>query len=427
MSADVRRPPVSVAAIIAVGSEMLRHDRTDTNSLHITARLEELGIAVVWKGIVGDDRADLTAAVQFARTRADLIVLTGGLGPTDDDLTRDAVAAALGRGMTHDEPTIEAIRARFARRQMAMPEINRRQGLVIDGARLLPNTQGTAPGQWVEDGDRVIVLLPGPPREMRPMLEGLVTGELAARAGAERLCRRSIRIAGRSESHAEELLQPLYGRWAQGALPIAATILAAYGLLELQLTVRTADAAEAARILDGAVAGVVAAFGEDAFSTDGAPLEVVVGRMLRERGLRVAFAESCTGGLASARLTDVAGSSEYFDRTIVSYSNAAKRDALGVPAELLEQHGAVSEPVAVAMARGIRERAGVDVGVSITGIAGPGGGSDEKPVGTVVIAVVGPGDRVRVRSMLFPGNRSHVRTLSAQSALDHLRRALLVG
>ncbi len=425
MSTVAARGPVSAAAIIAVGSELLRHDRTDTNSLYITARLEELGIPVILKAIVGDNLSDLTDAVRFALSRGDLVVLTGGLGPTDDDLTRDAVSAALGRGMSHDEPTIDAIRSRFARRRMVMPEINRRQGLVIDGARLLPNENGTAPGQWIDDGQRIVLLLPGPPREMRPMMDAVAGGALAERVGRERLFRRSVRIAGRSESHAEELLQPLYAKWTRLPVPIDATILAAIGLIELQLTLRTADAAQATAILDAAVQDVVSAFGPDAFSTDGATLEVVVGRLLAGRGLRVAFAESCTGGLVSARLSDVPGCSAYFERAIVSYSNAAKQELLGVPGELIEQHGAVSEPVAIAMAEGIRARAGVDVGVSVTGIAGPSGGSEAKPVGTVAIAVSGPGGSTRVRTSLFPGNRAQIRTLAAQAALDHLRRALL--
>ena len=425
MSTTVPTHPLSVAAIIAVGSELLRHDRSDTNSLYITARLEELGISVVLKAIVGDNLPDLTDAVHYARTRVDLVVLTGGLGPTDDDLTRQAVAAALGRTMTHDEATIDAIRARFVRRKMVMPDINRRQGLVIEGARLLPNQNGTAPGQWIDDEHRIVLLLPGPPREMRPMLDAVVAGDLAARVGPERLFRRSVRIAGRSESHAEELLQPLYAKWAARPVLIDATILAAFGLLELQLSVRMPGTAPAAAILDEAVQDVVSVFGPDAFSTDGATLEVVVGRLLQERGLRVAVAESCTGGMVSARLSDVAGCSAYFDRAVVTYSNASKRDLLGVPAETIDEHGAVSEPVAVAMAEGVRARAGADVGVSVTGIAGPSGGSDLKPVGTVVFAVSGPGDATRVRTALFPGSRAQIRTFAAQAALDHLRRALI--
>lgn len=422
---DAAPPPLGRAEIVAVGSEMLAPDRTDTNSLHVTARLNELGIEVRAKAIVGDDLGDLAAIVEQALARADLVVITGGLGPTDDDLTRDAVARVLGRGMHEDEPTVERIRARFARRGLQMPAINRRQGLVIDGADLLENPNGTAPGQWVAVGGKVVVLLPGPPREMRPMIDALVDGRLGGRAGAERLHRRTVRIAGHSESHAEELLQPLYARWREGAPPIVATILAAFGLIELQLNARGADAARAESALESAVRDVVDSFGADAFSTDGATLEVVVGRLLRQCGCRLALAESCTGGLATSRLTDVPGSSDYVERSVVAYSNAAKVEMLGVAEDVLAAHGAVSEPVAVSMAEGVRRLAHVDVGVGITGIAGPGGGSDAKPVGTVAIAVAGPGSGSRSRTFLFPGGRGQVKALAAQMAIDQLRRALL--
>ena len=417
--------PLRRAEILAVGSEMLQPDRTDTNSLYVTAGLNEIGIEVRAKAVVGDDLDDLASLLSAALTRSDLVVLTGGLGPTDDDLTREAVARVLGRGMREDEATVERIRARFARRNMRMPEINRRQGRVIDGATLIDNVNGTAPGQWVADGARVILLLPGPPRELRPMFDALVQGSLAERAVADRLHRRIVRIAGRSESHAEEILQPLYAKWRTGEPPIVATILAALGLIELQLNARTAAADAAHRVLQAAVDDVCAAFGPDAFSTDGAVLEVVVGELLRARSARVALAESCTGGLATSRLTDVPGSSDYVERSIVAYSNQAKIDLLGVDPGLLAQFGAVSEPVAAAMAQGARRVPGVDVGVGITGIAGPGGGSEEKPVGTVAIAVSGPGRAERVRTFLFPGDRRQVKVLAAQSAIDALRRALL--
>ena len=419
------RPPLRRAEIIAVGSEMLQPDRTDTNSLYVTAGLNELGIEMRAKAVVGDDLDDLASLVREALSRSDLLVLTGGLGPTDDDLTRDAVARVLGRGMQEDEPTIERIRARFARRKMEMPAINRRQGLVIDGARLLDNANGTAPGQWIEDGPRVIVLLPGPPRELKPMVDALVRGPLSQRAAADRLHRRVVRIAGRSESHAEEILQPLYAKWRSDEPPIVATILAAFGLIELQLNARTPDAASAQRVLQAAVDDVCAAFGPDAFGVDGSRLEAEVGRLLRERGCRLALAESCTGGLAASRLTDVPGASDYVERAVVAYSNEAKVQLLGVLPETIAEHGAVSEQVALAMARGIRANARVEIGVGITGIAGPGGGTDAKPVGTVAIAVVGPGERERVHTVLFPGDRQQVKWLSASWAIDALRRALL--
>lgn len=418
-------PPLRRAEIVAVGSEMLQPDRTDTNSLYITAGLNQLGIQMRAKAVVGDDLDDLASLVREALSRSDLLVLTGGLGPTDDDLTRDAVARVLGRAMHEHEPTIERIRARFAGRGMQMPSINRRQGLLIDGARLLENASGTAPGQWIEDGPRVVVLLPGPPRELKPMFDALVAGPLAERASADRLYRRIVRIAGRSESHAEEILQPLYAKWRLGEPPVAATILAAFGLIELQLHARCADAAAAGRALQSAVDDVCRAFGADAFGADGARLEAEVGRLLREGRMRIALAESCTGGLVTSRLTDVPGASEYVERGVVAYGNEAKVQLLGVPPELIATHGAVSEPVALAMARGVRALAAVEVGLGITGIAGPGGGTAAKPVGTVVIAVAGPGDRERVRTVLFPGDRQMVKTLSASWAMDAVRRAVL--
>lgn len=412
------------AEIVAVGSEMLAPDRSDTNSLYITARLNEVGIEVRAKAVVGDDLDDLSAILRQALERADLVVITGGLGPTDDDLTRDAVARVLGRAMREDEATIERIRERFARRGMKMPDLNRRQGLVIDGATLLENPNGTAPGQWVDAGDRVVLMLPGPPREMRPMIDGLVAGRLGERAGGERVFRRIVRIAGHSESHAEQWLQPLYARWREAEPPIAATILAAYGLIELQLLARGAPGSGVEQTLESAVADVVARFGDDAFGTGGERLEAAVGEALRRRGWRVALAESCTGGLATSRLTDVPGSSDYVERAVVAYSNAAKVDLLGVPAPLIAEHGAVSEPVALAMAEGVQRLAGVEIGVGITGIAGPGGGSDAKPVGTVAIAIVGPGERRHVRTAMFPGGRTMVKTLAASAAIDGIRRAI---
>jgi nicotinamide-nucleotide amidase len=418
-------PPLRRAEILAVGSEMLQPDRTDTNSLYVTAGLNDLGIEVRAKAVVGDDLDDLASLLKEALSRSDLVVVTGGLGPTDDDLTREAVARVLGRGMREDEALVDRLRARFARRNLVMPEINRRQASVIEGATPIENLNGTAPGQWVADGPRVILLLPGPPRELRPMFDALVQGSLAERAAGEQLHRRIVRIVGRTESHAEELLQPLYARWRAGRPPISATILAAIGLIELQLNVRSADADAAQRVLQAAVDSVCESFGHDAFGTDGATLEALVGTLLRERGARVAIAESCTGGLATSRLTDVPGSSDYVERSVVAYSNDAKVSLLGVDPRLITEFGAVSEPVAIAMAQGIRRLAGVEFGVGITGIAGPGGGSDSKPVGTVAIAVSGPREIERVRTFLFPGDRLQVKTLAAQSAIDALRRALI--
>lgn len=413
------------AAIIAVGSELLTPEKTDTNSLFITQVLNDLGLAVAFKAIVGDHRAELTSHLEHALRRHRVIVMTGGLGPTDDDLTREVVAGHLGLPMREDPAIIEFIERRFASRGWKMPAVNRRQALVPRGAAVLDNPNGTAPGLWLEHAGAVIALLPGPPREMKPMMAGEVRTRLAALAGDTRLFRRLVRVSGKGESAVEEVAQPIYSRWLSQQPPIDTTILAGLGQVELHLVLQSADAASAAAALDAAVDELARALGRDVVSTNGASLEAAVGELLRARGWRVALAESCTGGLATSRLTDVPGSSDYVERSIVAYSNEAKVDLLGVPASLIMQHGAVSEPVAAAMAEGIRDRAGVQVGVSITGIAGPGGGSAEKPVGTVCIAVAGTA--TDVRTFRFPGGRGMVKAMSANWAIDLLRRALLAG
>lgn len=417
----------ATAAIIAVGSEMLTPYRADTNSLPVTARLNELGIEVRAKIVVGDDRSDLTSMFRHALERADLVVLIGGLGPTADDVTREVVADALGRPLAVDPGILEAIERRFAARSIRMPEINRRQAMVPQGAIAIPNPNGTAPGLWIDDADRGVLLLPGPPRELEPMIAAFAREVLAARVGPERLYRRVLKIAGRPESHVDEVAQPVYTRWRDVVPPVATTILAAPGQIELHLAVRAADAAAAEAQLARCVAEVCEVLGPDIVSADGRALEEVVGDLLRARGLRIGVAESCTGGLIAARLTDVPGSSAYVQGAVVGYSNQAKVELLGVSESLIAEHGAVSEPVARAMAEGARARARADIGVGVTGVAGPGGGTPEKPVGTVAIAVVGPGNAVRVRTFRFPGGRAPVKSQAAQAALDHVRRAILEG
>jgi nicotinamide-nucleotide amidase len=415
--------PLGRAAILAVGSEMLTPLRVDTNSLFITEQLNLLGIEVVWKSVVGDDRTELAAVLRLALDRADLVVCSGGLGPTDDDVTREVVAALVGRPLEEDPAITERLRHRFESRGMRMPEINRRQAMVPSGATVIANQVGTAPGLWIEHDERLLLLLPGPPRELCPMLTALVEGALARQAGGFALVRRVIRITGRTESHTEEAVSPLYPRWAAAAVPIGATILASLGQIELHLSARSPQRADAEAALDGAVAQVLAAIGDDVYSTDGRPLEEVVGSLLADRNLRVALAESCTGGLITSRLTDVPGSSRYVDQAVVSYSNEAKVSLLGVPPELIDTHGAVSEPVALAMAAGMRARAGADFAIGVTGIAGPGGGSPEKPVGTVAIAVDSAA-AIRSRVFRFVGGREMVKFQASQAALDMVRRML---
>jgi nicotinamide-nucleotide amidase len=414
---------LSRAAILAVGSEMLTPSRIDTNSLFITEQLNALGIEVVFKMIVGDDRAELATAFRAALDRVDVVVCSGGLGPTDDDLTREVVAEVLGRPLQEDAAITEHIRARFGKRGMQMPEINRRQAMVPTGGVVIENPNGSAPGLWLDDKDRLVLLLPGPPRELKPMLTRLVEGPLAPRAGGFALVRRVVRITGRTESHTEEAVRSLYAAWAVAPVPIAATILASLGQIELHVSARAASRAEAAAVLDSAVRQIVDALGQDVYSTDGRPLEQVVGDLLVERSLRIAVAESCTGGLITSRLTDVPGSSRYVDQSVITYSNEAKTSWLGVPSALIAEHGAVSEPVALAMAEGMRGRAGTEVAIAVTGIAGPGGGTPEKPVGTVAVAAL---IRTATRSRVFRfiGEREMVKFQASQAALDMVRRML---
>ncbi len=421
------------AAILAVGSELLTPHKTDTNSLFVTEVLNDLGIAVAFKAIIGDHRAELAAHLGHALSRHRVLILTGGLGPTDDDLTREVVAEHLGLELDEDPAIIDAMERRFAARGWKMPAVNRRQAMVPRGAVVLANPHGTAPGLWIEHGDRAIALLPGPPREMKPMMDGEVRRRLGAIAGSVRLHRRLVRVAGKGESAVEEIVQPIYSQWLNQSPPIDTTILAGLGQVELHLVTQSGSAASASAALDLAVSALSDALGPDLVSTDGRGLEAVVGDLLRERGWRVAFAESCTGGLATSRMTDVPGSSDYVERSIVAYSNRAKIELLDVPEALIAEHGAVSEPVAAAMAAGIRQRAGVNIGVAITGIAGPGGGSEHKPVGTVCIAVDGlpsvasaeEGGESKVRTFRFPGGREMVKAMSANWAIDMLRRYLI--
>ena len=427
------------AEIIAVGSELLTPFRSDTNSLYLTARLNELGIAVRAKVIVGDDLADLVVVLGHALLRADVVILTGGLGPTADDITRDAVAFTLQRPLAEDPAILASLRERFAARGFPMPEINRRQAQVPMGATTLANANGSAPGLWIdlEAEDRVLVLLPGPPRELKAMFDAQVESRLARRTGGRRLRRRVIKMTGRAESQVDEVAQPLYLQMAKWPLPVQTTILASPGQIELHLAAGGLNTGETDRVLDEAARTLAEALNEIVFSTDGRGLAEVVGDRLRDRGARIAVAESCTGGLVLGRLTDVPGSSQWVVGGVMAYANEVKIEQLGVAASLIAEHGAVSEPVAVAMAEGVRARLHADVGIGVTGVAGPGGGTPSKPAGTVMIAVCG---RLResvfpstdeipipgvVRTFRFIGDRQMVRLQATQAALDMVRRALL--
>jgi nicotinamide-nucleotide amidase len=412
------------ACIIAVGSELLTPFRVDTNSLVLTERLNEIGVDVRLKVVVGDDIDELVSHVGGALGWADVIAITGGLGPTEDDITRDAIARVLKAPLDVDESIAEMIQNRFSRRGMTMPANNRRQAMVPRGATVLPNPNGTAPGLWVQHGRSAIVLLPGPPREMTPMFETVVRERLAPRSGGAGLFRRVVRITDRPESDVDARAQPVYGKWLSQAIPISTTILAVLGQIELHLTARAPSRADADAALDAAVEELRGALGESIYSVDGRQLEAVVGDLLRAGRLTIAVAESCTGGLLASRLTDVPGSSDYVDRGIVCYSNRAKIELLGLPESLIDAHGAVSEPVASAMAEGVRARSGVRVGIGVTGVAGPTGGTPDKPVGTVAIAAV-VDDNARVRTFRFIGPaREQIKFQATQAALNMLRLML---
>jgi nicotinamide-nucleotide amidase len=409
--------------VIAVGSELLTPHKLDTNSLFIAGRLEELGISLAGKIVLPDDRAALRLQIERALADTDLLVLTGGLGPTSDDVTREAVADALVLELHEDPPIVELIRARFRNRGMRMPESNKRQALVPGGAVVLPNPRGTAPGLWIEHDHRIVVLLPGPPRELQPMFDDHVLPRLGALTVGRRTRRRVLKIAGRSESSVEDVAFPVYSTLASGAIPIDTTILASPGLIELHLSATGTDTAAIDAALDDGVRRLADGLGAAVFSVDGRSLEQVVGDLLLAGRKTIAVAESCTGGLMLGRLTEVAGSSSYVVGGLVAYANEVKIAQLQIPAALIAEHGAVSEPVAVMMATKVRETLASDVGVGITGIAGPGGGSPEKPVGTVVIAAAGT--RTGVKTFRFVGDRAMVRTQSVNAALDMVRRQLL--
>ena len=420
---SIDRPPLGTAEVIAVGSELLGSTRLDTNSLFLAGRLGDLGVDLRAKSVVGDDRIRLRDVFLGALSRADLVILTGGLGPTDDDLTREVVSDALGLPMSEQASIVAQLEARFARRGLRMPDVNRRQAMVPQGAQVLDNPNGTAPGLMIEHDARVVVLLPGPPRELQPMFDALCRTSLATRTGQLKIYRETLFVAGRGESHVEELAQPIYSRWTKESPPIETTILAMPGQVELHLSLRSVSDAGAAR-LRAARDELIGVLGRDIFSTDGRSMEEVVGALLRERGFTISAAESCTGGLLMTRLTDVPGSSAYVLGGAVTYSNQLKTVLADVPVHLIEAHGAVSEPVAVALADGIRARTGASFGIGITGIAGPGGATADKPVGTVAIALTGNGLAASVRTFSFIGGRPQVRFQATQAALDMVRRTL---
>jgi len=412
------------AEIIAVGSELLTPYRMDTNSLYLTEQLNALGVDVSFKGIVGDDLSALVAAVQHGLFRSDILIFSGGLGPTEDDLTREAVAEALGLKLERDQEIVHRLEQRFASRGLTMTQNNSKQGDIIEGATVLPNPNGTAPGQWISgefDGrEHILILLPGPPHELKALFEGEVRERLRAKVPIAHIFMRTLKIAMLGESAVDARVAPIYKQYPD----VQTTILAGAGEIELHFKTRAATL-DAARARADEVAGLVEDELEDAvFSRNGESLEQIVSYWLQMRSATLAVAESCTGGLLAERITSISGSSRYFLGGAVVYSNQLKTELAGVPAEMINRHGAVSREVAAALAEGIRYRCEASLGVGITGIAGPTGGTPEKPVGLVYHAVAGDSG-TEVVERKYPGDRKRIRRFASTMALDMVRKKLM--
>jgi nicotinamide-nucleotide amidase len=413
-----------IAEIIAIGSEMLTPFRQDTNSLYLTAQLNNLGIEVGVKTVVGDSLKAIVRVTTAALSRADIVVLSGGLGPTEDDLTREAVAETLGLTLRRDPEIVKAIERRFAEHGWKMSPNNCKQADVISGAAVLMNANGTAPGQWISgksDGkEKIIILLPGPPHEMKALFESAVIERLRARVPARSLATRVLKITGMGESACDARVAPIYKRFTD----VDTTILAGPGEIQLHVQTRGPSAEVAEQRLDEIVDKLEAELGDCVFSDNGDSLEQIVSYFLQMRSATLAVAESCTGGLVAERLTSVSGSSRYFVGGVVAYSNELKTQFADVSQDLLDVYGAVSDQVARALAEGVRKRCGTTLGLGVTGVAGPTGGTAEKPVGLVFHALASEsGTEVVKRN--FPGDRARIRWFASQQALDMVRRRLM--
>jgi nicotinamide-nucleotide amidase len=408
------------AEIIAIGSELLTPEKTDTNSLWLTGKLNEIGVEVKLKTIVGDDSARLEETIRDAVKRSDIVITTGGLGPTEDDITRTVSAKAIERELVFHEDIVENLRERFRAWGREMPEINKRQAYIIEGAEILPNPNGSAVGMSVKIGEKFLIILPGPPRENKPMFNDFVFPKLKEKSGEIVFRKRILKVSGLGESAIDEAIAPIYSSYKN----VSTSILFNKSEVEVHLTAQGKIDSEADSLDEEIVSKIVEKLGIAVFSTDGEEMEEVVGKLLTKNGKTLSVAESCTGGLISQRLTDISGSSSYFIEAVIAYANEAKIETLNVPSQIIEQHGAVSAETAEAMAKGMREKAKTDYAISITGIAGPTGGTEEKPVGTVFI---GYADAKLTKSfkIVLPGDRYLIRWRSSQAALDYLRRQIL--
>jgi len=408
------------AQIIAIGSEMLTPEKVDTNSLFLTRQLNNLGISVSGKRVVSDSREEIAEAIEQCLARAELVIVSGGLGPTEDDLTRDGAALALGRKLHFDGQVLESIAARFRTFNRPMTERNRRQAFILEGARVLPNPHGTAPGQAIETGDKLLFLLPGPPRELEPMVLDQCIAIWTEFFPPRVLRTFTFRIARMPESEVDERAAPIYTRFSNPET----TILASAGDITLQFRA-SAETSEKADSLLAAVANPIRQeLGERIYSEDGSSLEETLTRHLAARGQTLAVAESCTGGMLAARMAGVPGVSQVFLGGYIVYTNAMKETLAGIDPLLLNQHSPVSAEVARALATATRDRTGSTYAISVTGYAGPAGGTEQDPVGTVYVGIATP-DRLFAERLSFPGDRDRVRRFSTQWALDILRAEVL--
>lgn len=410
-----------VAEILSIGTELLLGQIVDTNAAYLSRVLSALGIVVYHKSTVGDNAPRIEEALRLAASRADLILTSGGIGPTQDDLTKECIAAVFDEPLVMDDAALAQLEVFFSRRRVPMPESNRKQALIYGSGRMIPNPNGTAPGALLEKNGKIVISMPGPPREMVPMVEDHVAPLLTERLAGERSVLRSrvLRFVGIGESILEERVQDLLVSTNPTLAPLAHP-----GEVHLRLTARAPDPETAEALIAPMEREIRERVREYLFGVDDESLEEAVLAALRKRGQTLAVAESCTGGLLGARLTNVPGASDVFLGGVISYSNAAKQELLGVPAAILEQHGAVSAETARAMAAGARRALKADVGLAITGVAGPGGGSAEKPVGLVYVAIAHDGE-ARSLKQQYIGQRADVRTRAVQAALDLARRLAL--
>lgn len=408
------------AELIFTGTELLLGHILNTHAQYLGMKLSGMGIEVDLSTTVGDKRETMTSVFRQALDRSGLIIITGGLGPTTDDITAEVVAEVFGLPLVLDQESLEAIRRLFQSRGMEMPESNVKQAYFPRGAMILPNSVGTAPGAVIELNNKTVMMLPGPPHELMPMFENVVAPYLSDKiAGSEVISYRVFKLTGISESALQDLLKDLGGQGNPGIAYMAKP-----GEIQVRVSVRGSDSAQVDKLLAEFAGKVRSRVEKYIFASDEGRLEELVGKFLLERGLSIGVAESCTGGLIAARLTDIPGSSAYFKGGVVSYSNEMKNQVLGVDIEILKKFGAVSRETAGAMAAGVRAGTGADLGLAVTGIAGPAGGTASKPRGLVYIALAA-GDTVICREHHFPGGRIAVRQGTVNASLNMVRQYLL--